>query len=511
MQRTRLLLSNTLYAASASTIAQILAFLMLPLLINKVGTADFGIYSLAAASIGYFGLVSLPARTAVVKFVAEYGAANDPQKLNHLFNSALIINVATGVLIGGVLLGAAVFAGELFRIEAADLPRVQVLLYVYAAATLVIQPLSVFGSWLYGFQQFAPIAALDALWAVSRSAMVLLIHFYDGSIFWYAAHELAFEALKGAALALLVRRRFRSLRLSPALVDRSDLGRILSYGGWSVLYVVALMIVYQGDRILIGVVLSVSLITYFHIAYTLYNVINTIAQYLRTAVLPSTAAAMAAGDSAFVEKLISRGTRAMLAVMLPICLHVLVFADALIAAWMGAEYVGTTGLLSRILIASWLFVLPTFLLVHVYWAQRNIATLSGVAFAVSILQLGLLVFLLRHIGLEGAAVATLAFFATLAPFQMLIIAKRLGIHVSRFLIRDTLPAYAFNAAYGAALAWLVHRMGAPDGLVSLLLVFGLSLTINVGACFHFVARDEGRLLIRKLMDGLSGARGLVER
>jgi O-antigen/teichoic acid export membrane protein len=476
---------------------QVLAFVSLPLLVSQVGAANFGIYALAAASIGYFSILSLPARQAVMKFTSEH--LSNSSKVAQVFSNALILNVLTGVFIAAVLLSVAVYADSLFNIEPQDLQQGRILLLAYAFAALVTQPLSVFGSLLYGIQDYRPIATTTAVGAITRFLMILAIYFFDGSIYWFAAHEIAFEIATGLYLARVVRRRIERLRFSWQQIDRQGLKMILGYGGLSVLYTLALVIITQGNRIVIGVLLPVAAITYFHIASMLYNLINTLASYIRTAVLPSASAAMADGDHSFVQKMITSGTRVSLGITLPVCLHILVFADSIISFWMGPEYATTSTNLSRIILLSWLFMLPTFLLLYVYWAQREIAALSLAALFGSVLQIGLLFVLVPQFGIEGAGAATLAFYILLAPIQLYIMGRKLDFKIWEFIRRVVMPSYGVNLLYVGVLLILRRYTSIPENLTELMGVFAVSLAINIGLCFLTVSRTEGRFLVNKIL------------
>ena len=58
-KRSALIFRNTFSLASSAMIAQVLALATMPLLLNKVSAAEFGIYTMGAAFVGYFSLLSL--------------------------------------------------------------------------------------------------------------------------------------------------------------------------------------------------------------------------------------------------------------------------------------------------------------------------------------------------------------------------------------------------------------------------------------------------------------------
>jgi O-antigen/teichoic acid export membrane protein len=177
-----------------------------------------------------------------------------------------------------------------------------------------------------------------------------------------------------------------------------------------------------------------------------------------------------------------------------------VFSDSIIANWMGTAYIDATANLSRILIASWLFILPTFLLVHVYWAQKEIAPLSIAALVGALAQIALMVYLAGPWGLEGVAAATALYFALLAPVQLWIIARKLAIPIRHFLAVSLLPSYAVNLIYAAGLALVLRELGTPASLPVLLLSLAASIGLNIAINFLTVSRGEGSALLYRARD-----------
>jgi O-antigen/teichoic acid export membrane protein len=167
---------------------------------------------------------------------------------------------------------------------------------------------------------------------------------------------------------------------------------------------------------------------------------------------------------------------------------------------MGAAYVDATADLSRILIASWLFILPTFLLVHVYWAQKEIAPLSVAALIGALAQIALMAYLAGPWGLEGVAAATVLYFALLAPVQLWIIARKLAIPIRHFLAASLLPGYAINLVYAIGLAFVLRELGAPASLPTLLLSLATSIGLNIAINFLTVSRHEGSVLVRRVRE-----------
>src|SRR5439155_23256345 len=67
-----------------------------PVLIRRLGTAQFGIWALAMSLIEYFWMIDLGLRPATVKLTAELRALNSTHQLNRLINTALCYSALAG-------------------------------------------------------------------------------------------------------------------------------------------------------------------------------------------------------------------------------------------------------------------------------------------------------------------------------------------------------------------------------------------------------------------------------
>src|SRR6516164_5380032 len=80
-------------------------FFLSPYILHRLGDDAFGLWILVFSFTGYYGLFDLGIRSSIVKYVAQYTAANDHEGLARVINTslftyscvALILLVATFV------------------------------------------------------------------------------------------------------------------------------------------------------------------------------------------------------------------------------------------------------------------------------------------------------------------------------------------------------------------------------------------------------------------------------
>lgn len=497
-KRSALIFRNTFSLASSAMIAQVLALATMPLLLNKVSAAEFGIYTMGAAFVGYFSLLSLPARQATVKYIAEYGE-NNTEKIREFASSSILVNFGVGVLMALILATLAHYSQELFSLDNDLSERAKLILYAYALATPISLPLYVYGSILLGLQDYRPISVLDVVGALARAATILLIFFLDGTILWLVFQELFFEIGRNIFQGVLLSRRYDISGFSRNLVRLDHLKKIRSYGGWSLTYVLSTLLIYQGTRILVGIFVSVAAIAYFQIAYMLYNIVNRFSGFLQSAVLPASSSAIVDGDHEFTQKLLIRGTRSSLCVLLPLTLCTVVLAEPILNSWISLEYGREAAFLSQILVSTWFFQGWVMTATTIYRGQGDIREMSILVLVGALCQIALAIVLMQTYGVVGAAVSTVIYYLIITPLQIRIASVKVGFDITRFLSEAVLPVYGLTVIMALLFFSAVNYLGAPSNAWEVIILYITVFFLMTFVLFALAAREDGRMILEKLL------------
>lgn len=201
--------------------------LLYRLLIRLIGIEQLGVWSLVLATTSMAQLAALGITGSIVKFVAQYGASREEEKI------ALLIETATGsiALIFLVLLGVAypcarqylhyALQGELCRSAIAILPHA---LFAYWIAMLT----SVFQAGLYGRQL---IRCRNYLLMADSVTYLVLCYFVAGrfGLVGLAWARVIQNLLTMAASWVLLRRNIPALPALPHRWDRTVFREIIGY------------------------------------------------------------------------------------------------------------------------------------------------------------------------------------------------------------------------------------------------------------------------------------------
>ena len=99
----RRIVRNTLANSVVQFLQLASMFVFMPFLIRRFGLTDYGVYLLAGSVSVYLGLLDFGVGTTVMKYVAEYRAKNEAEKLGRLVSNALFYYSIVGVFAATVL------------------------------------------------------------------------------------------------------------------------------------------------------------------------------------------------------------------------------------------------------------------------------------------------------------------------------------------------------------------------------------------------------------------------
>lgn len=130
-----------------------LSFVATPLIVKTLGNSDYGIYQLVLVFIGYSFTFSIG--RAITKYISEYRASGETEKIRDVISATLFINVAvglTGALI--ICLLANYLVKDVFLIDEAAQAKTVIAMYIASMIIFITMLNQVFNAVLQGIHRF---------------------------------------------------------------------------------------------------------------------------------------------------------------------------------------------------------------------------------------------------------------------------------------------------------------------------------------------------------------------
>jgi len=326
-------------------IAALVAF---PALVHGLGPDRFGVLALAWVLVGYASLFDFGLGRALTQLVAQRLSSGQGGEIAALAWTGLALMTAAGLVVAGILAGAAPWlvtkglkipAG--LQAESLEALRVLCLSIPFVTCSAGLRGL------LEARQRFGPVNAVRAVLGVLTflgPVAILPVSDSLGAIMWLL---LAIRAAAWAASLVLCVGDFPELRRGVS-VRRDLVSPLLTAGGWiTVSNVVGPIIIYL-DRFLIGALLSAAAVAYYVTPYEVVTKLLIVPAALATVLFPAFAAS-AGGDARHAASLYASAPKYILVFLFPVALTVVSFAPEAMSWWLGPEFSQQGATVARVL------------------------------------------------------------------------------------------------------------------------------------------------------------------
>lgn len=346
----RALARNSALNAAGQLAPLLVAVAVLPYLLGELGPERFALLTLAWTIIGYFGFLDLGLGRATTQFVAGLLGADRAGGVNRVVWSSLTIQTVLGTA-GALAIAAlaSVLARDVLRVtDPALLAETQSTLRLVALGLPLVLLSGTFSGVLEAYQRFD----LMNLVRVPSSIATLIIP-TAGVAFQASLPSIVLGIVVARACALLC---FGGLAVRIGGVARPvrphvpTLRRLLGFGGWLTVSLMAVPILTYAERLLIGGLRSLTELAYYAVPFEIVA---------RTAIIPSAIAltlfpafSHAQRSGAQVDQLFRRPMRLLFLLQWPLLVMLWLFPGDILAAWIGPDVADAGEVVLRLLAAA---------------------------------------------------------------------------------------------------------------------------------------------------------------
>ncbi|MGZ4959249.1 MAG: oligosaccharide flippase family protein [Methylomonas sp.] len=468
-----------------------------PVLVNYLGTAEYGLLTLILALVGYFALLDINATQGSIRFIAEYDRLGKLRQANEVISFGLVIYLSIGFA-GMIFIYAAapLLINSVFEIPATSTASALATLKLAAVAFLFSQLQAYLISIPQAMQRYGVSAATESFFGSAAPLLSMAIAIMGGNIEDVVAARLGLSVINVGVLLINILRIRPDFKLVTA--GKSIRRRMLSFSAFSYLSTIAAVTYAQADRMILGMLLGLTEISLFSIPTTLVNRLFGMTYRLGSVIYPAASHLAAAGDKQGIRRVYLLASRYMMAINSLMVLVLIGYGRDLLRLWVGERFV-EQGYPVLILITLGIMVdsltnLPS--LVNNATAHPRTTGLFAVARA--LLGIAALVVGTREGGIVGTAAAHLAasVLATLV-FVVYVHGRSVPASLVDLIGKAYLPVI-FVVAFTATTAWLT-KPAYPAQLLELL-THGVMVAAlyGLGCLLWVVTPEHKQALFRKL-------------
>jgi len=481
-------------------------FLLTPFILHRLGNTALGLWVLMTSFTGYYGLLDLGIRNAIVQYVARYQATKETSELAKVVSTGFFTYGCIAFVATAITLVVAANLQFWFKLSPEDTATAHPLLLIVGIGTAIGMPVTVFAGVLEGLQRFAFIGAVQTLTVLLRAGLIVAGLWAGRGIVFVGEVTVVVNLAASLILMGLAFHITPPNLLQWNCVSRSTFSALFSFGVVTFWMAIAQVLRFQIDAIVVAAFISVPAVTFFAAggklaSYTM-DVVNAMAQVFT----PISSALHATKNFDGLRRVLVEGNRYCAFVAFPLAAALLLIGSRFIQAWLGAPYVSSQSVLMILMVPVALWMAQASSLRVLYGMHRH-RTLAVVLLIDAAANLVLSVALARPYGINGVAMGTaIPLFCTSVLFLPIHLCRVLELRLRDFVFECFAYPLLLTVPVALALRFLDIRIQARSWreLFEILFVAGVLYGLELLVYFWLVefpqmsARRRAAMAVEKV-------------
>ncbi len=306
-----------------------------PLILSYLGQDRFAVWALFWSLTQYFLLLDMGVGSSLVKHFAEYQSKDDTAAINRVLASALFFYLALGAVVVILLWPVVGWIASLFSIpESLRSEAVQ----TFQAGLVVLffmNLVSIFDGLLKGLQRMELVNVVLVAVSIPNllgSYLVLRLGWGLRGLVMVVGIVYLLQLI---FLAIQAKRSFPLLTLRSHSLKPDTIKVLFRYGVRLQISVIASLISYQADKILLGLFVPLRYVTYYDLGAKVSYLLHDLPHIMLGAVFPAASALAGKDDYSRLWVMFERGTKYLLLFTVPSLVGTWLTAHLILQVWLG--------------------------------------------------------------------------------------------------------------------------------------------------------------------------------
>ncbi|HSC20651.1 MAG TPA: lipopolysaccharide biosynthesis protein [Solirubrobacterales bacterium] len=450
-KESRSLFRNTAAQSAPVITTTIFGFLLAPVMLDRLGLAQFGVWAVTGALAQYARLLDLGVTGAIARFVALYDAEGDRRAIEETVVVGLMASTRVGLAAGAAAAAAAPLVQDVLGVLGVGEMRVVLMSAAGISAAFLIG--AVVNAVPTGLRQMGPPNVANTAGNVLNFVFSIAALALSTDLGVYALANLAAALFSVVFSVIALLRVWRGPYLRRPTRTRTR--TIVGFGVKSQLITLANLVNVQTDKLIIAAMLGPRTAGAYEIGNRVVQGVLSVGLLTLSAMVPTATADLVKRGRQVIVEYLERYTVRSLAIGFPLFGAVCVAAPYLLAAWLG-EIPPDSVTIIVLLSFSFAVSLTTGVAMTLIVADGHPGIVAQTATLVVVLNVGATLVAAPIFGLWGVLVATVAAELVASAIFLVRFHRRYGLGARPFLGSVGRPAaVALSAALPFALWYLL--------------------------------------------------------
>lgn len=478
MKRSHVILKTTMTTYFFQVVSVLTFLFLTPYTAHRMGTDQFGLWSLMWAVVTLLALMDFGLSNAVVRFVSEYRgkqeSPEDTQDLKRLIATFFWIQAGMSFLLLILAVGCAWVVVTWLSIPVEYILQARIVLMILAFRAAAGMPMALFAGLLIAHDRLSMVNWIRIIGTLLYAVSVVVVFQWNKNVVALAITNVSAYAVQNTMMIFAAFRIVPYLSLSIRKFDRKRLKRIAAFSIFAFLIQVSTLLQTRVSLLIVQYAITLVAVAQYSVAVQVVTRASQFCRPLLNALTPAIARLGGEKDAVAIRTTVRKGTKIGFAISVPLLGGLVMLSTDLIQAWMGPKFIeGIVPL--QILSIAILISMAFATVLHVLMMTDHQRFAATTMFVGQIINVLLAIVMVRRFGLPGVAVATLIS----AVFTMFIITegghRRLGFPRSDIYVRALLPSAVpglimIFAVMAARRSWVVFWGVTPDSLIAVALL-----------------------------------------
>ena len=278
MNNSNLVIWNSIVLYAKIIICIVFSLWTVPIILHSLGNSDFGLFALVAGVVAMLAFFKSALASSTQRFLSVARGEGNTQKMNEIFNSAIVLHLFFGIIIFVILEALTPFLfGHFLNIDP-DRMFAGKMIYQTLLVSMFFSIMTVpFDAELNAYENMLVFAILEILDAILRLCLAFSLPYIAGDkLIWYGIGMAIIPIVILLLKYIYTRARYRDLYLCPELLyNVKQLKQMFSFISWNTFGALAIVGRNQG----LAIILNLFYGTLINTSYGIANQINSVMGY----------------------------------------------------------------------------------------------------------------------------------------------------------------------------------------------------------------------------------------
>ena len=341
MRQSYLIIYNSLTNYGRAFIQGIISFLLVPFIISRIDSEQYGIVILATTAYGMIALFGNGLGKAVIKYHAQARAKDNLKLDNLIFNNSLLLFFSIGIIGSIIVFFLSLFFKDVFPNVPPNLVgEGKTSLLIIALTIIPCILLDVFKGMLLGEQCYDIVNLIGIGTVIFRAIGVVLYFLLVAPSLLAVIIIYSFSyIIERLGYLYASYKIINKIKLSVKYISKYGIKMIVVFSGMVLIATMANMLAAHFFKFIIGAKLTLQDLTYYGVLLLLTTTANLLVRSFVNVLVPVASKYQELGDFHRIKKILIHGTKYSLIIVISLMFITIPFLKSLLKLWMGDVFV----------------------------------------------------------------------------------------------------------------------------------------------------------------------------